>query len=360
MSTALKDRYSKAYLENLAGQLKKHSKGFDSKNFLASVFDQNWDERSLKERMAHISVCIEKALPGKYRQQCEILVELSPEFGGFEGMFIPHFVESYGLDDWDMSVKILEYCTEYASSEFAVRQFILKDRDKMMAQMKQWSKHENHHVRRLSTEGCRPRLPWACALPEFKKEPRFVLPIIDGLKNDESLYVRRSVANNINDISKDNPELVMDLIRLWQGQSKEQDWILKHGARTLLKKSDKTTLGLFGNKTPKHVKLQSFICQEQSEIGKSIQFEFQLESEKPLGKLRIEYKIGFIKASGKMSYKIFKISEGDYDQNKLSYSKEHALKQLSTRKHYPGTHTLALIVNGVKLSEKEFKLKKEA
>ena len=224
----------------------------------------------------------------------------------------------------------------------------------MMLTMLKWSKHKNHHVRRLASEGCRPRLPWACSLPDFKKDPRLIIPILDILKNDESLYVRRSVANNINDIAKDNPETIKDIIRLWQGVSSEQDWVLKHGARTLLKKGNQTTLHLFGYEHPKHVTLSHLACNKSLKIGDRLHFSFEINSNKVLGKLRIEYKIGFRKASKKTNYKIFKISEGDYQKNTLSFSKHHSFKQLSTRKHYPGEHKIIIVINGKDFANRKF------
>lgn len=151
-------------------------------------------------------------------------------------MFFQDFVEVFGLEDFENSIKALEVFTLESSSEFAVRAFILKYEYQTMQQMKLWTQSSNEHIRRLACEGCRPRLPWAVALPKFKQDPSSVLEIIELLKNDESLYVRKSVANNLNDISKDNPELLLKFVKENLGFSKELDWICKHASRTLLKK----------------------------------------------------------------------------------------------------------------------------
>ncbi len=116
----------------------------------------------------------------------------------------------------------------------------------MMKQMLVWSKHEHWGVRRLSSEGCRPRLPWAMALPNLKEDPAPIIPILENLKNDPARFVRLSVANNLNDIAKDNPEIVIDLVKKWKGESKEVDWIIKHGCRTLLKQGNPEVMELFG------------------------------------------------------------------------------------------------------------------
>lgn len=358
MSELLKNRYNKQFIQNLSVKISLLQENFDSQLFIKSIFDNTWEEKTLKERMIHISEKIHYLLDGNYKSHVGLLKKIAPDFPGLEGMFIPHYIESYGLNDWQTSVKALETTTQYTSAEYAVRQFILKDKERMMLQMLSWSQHENYHIRRLASEGCRPRLPWACALPEFKKDPRLIIPILNQLKNDSSLSVRRSVANNINDISKDNPNLVLDLVRLWQGTSPEQDWVLKHGARTLLKRSDKTTLRLFGNEHPKHIELMDFNCDESVKIENKFSFNFSLKSSKTFGKLRLEYKIGFVKASGKISYKIFKIAESNYQMNELSILKRHNFKQLSTRKHYPGIHEIILLINGVQFIQKSFQVTK--
>lgn len=357
MPEALKHKYNKAYIAHLANSVYTHHKGFNKKAFSKAIFDKDWKNKELKTRMVHISTQLRVFLPDDYKEAAKILIQIAPEFGGFEGMFIPHFIESYGLNHWHFSIKALESITEYASAEFAIRQFIQKDKERAMSQMLKWSKHKNHHVRRLSSEGCRPRLPWACSLPEFKNDPRLIFPILDNLKTDESLYVRRSVANNINDISKDNPEIALDLIRLWKGSHKHSDWILKHGARTLLKQPNKQALYLFGMTPPKHIEILDFNCDSSVAIGDNLAFQFLLSSTQRLGTLRIEYKIDFVKASGKYGRKIFKIGEGNYQDKQKTFKKSHSFKQLSTRFHHPGKHHLSIIINGLVFQQYDFIVK---
>src|SRR5690606_550673 len=144
-------------------------------------------------------------LPPDYIEAVGVLKKAAPYFTGLEAMIFPDFVETYGLDHWEASMDALELMTRYSSSEYAVRPFIAKDTERMMAQMLEWAHSDSEHVRRLASEGCRPRLPWAMGLTMLKKDPSPILPILETLKQDESLYVRRSVANNLNDISKDHP-----------------------------------------------------------------------------------------------------------------------------------------------------------
>lgn len=151
------------------------------------------------------------------------------------GWVLDNYVEQYGLDDYETSVKAIERITQFTSCEFSVHPFIIRYPNEMMVQILIWSKHENWGVRRLASEGCRPRFPWAMALPHLKKDPALIIPILENLKNDPARFVRLSVAYNLNDIVKDNPETVMELVKRWKGESEEVDWIIKHGCRTLLK-----------------------------------------------------------------------------------------------------------------------------
>lgn len=357
MSELLKNRYTPDYIQTLSLAIKQELKHFDCAAFEKNVMDDKWPDRELKSRMRHICDKIQQHLELNYKDAILLLKKIAPDFTGYEGMFIPQYVENYGLDDWKTSLPALAYFTEHASSEFAVRPFIIQDQKKMMKQMEKWSSHKNYHIRRLATEGCRPRLPWAMSLPEFKENPRPIIPILDNLKNDAELYVRRSVANNINDISKDNPDLTRDLIRLWKGDDEQQNWVMKHGARTLLKKGDSTTLRLFEFPLPKGVEVIDFNCDNSVAISEDFHFNFELKGPKDrLGKIRLEYKIHYVKANGKTSPKVFKIQEGDYDQESLLVSKKQSFRQLSTRKHYPGTHSIEIIVNGVRLSIDNFEV----
>ena len=217
----LKDNYNQSFFDDLCARFIAVYPEFDSKKFLKDIFDDKWQGRELKGRMRHISLCLNGLLPAKYSDALEILKKVSVIDGGklsYLYMFFPDFVELYGQNYWVESMSALEVFTQYSSSEFAIRPFIKNDQSKAMQQMLKWSKSDNYHVRRLASEGCRPRLPWTMALPELKKNPEPILPILENLKNDESEYVRRSVANNLNDIAKDHPEKVIEIARKWLGQ----------------------------------------------------------------------------------------------------------------------------------------------
>jgi 3-methyladenine DNA glycosylase AlkC len=205
---------------------------FPVEEFINSTMDETWDGLELKARGRQVTLNLAKFLPADYKEALAVIDKAVANYtsGAFMfGFSFPDFVEVYGQDEsnWDLSISALERYTVYWSSEMAVRPFIIRYEERMMAQMIAWSKHENEHVRRLASEGCRPALPWAIALPKYKKDPAPVLPILEQLKADPSQYVRKSVANNLNDISKTHPDLVVKLAKDWYGKDERTDWILK-------------------------------------------------------------------------------------------------------------------------------------
>lgn len=357
MPEPLKNMYSKQFMTDLSNEISKHHPAFDQRAFSQSVFDQHWHEKELKQRMRHIAECLHQHLPADYKYTINILKPASAQFGGFEHMFFQDFVECYGLHDFETSIPALEHFTKYSSAEFAVRAFILQDEKRMMKQMLEWARSDNHHVRRLASEGCRPSLPWAISLPAFKQDPRPVLKILKALKHDESEYVRRSVANNLNDISKDNPEIVLDLAQRWLGKSRNTDRLLKHACRTLLKQGNQPALSLFGFTEAKHIRFSQFNVQAKVATGEKLPFSFLLTSkESRLGKCRLEFVIRFAKANGKQNRKVFKISEAEYSVKEKRVTKYFSFKEISTRKYYAGQHHLAIIINGIEQRSQAFEL----
>lgn len=353
MNEPLKNLYNKVFIQKLSLEITKIYKEFDQQAFSRAIFDTNWKSKELKQRMRHITKCLHQYLPQDYQSALEILKPVATKFSGFEYMLFPNFVELYGQDDWQNSLPALAHFTKYSSSEFAVRPFIVQDEKRMMQQMLKWAQDKNHHIRRLATEGCRPRLPWAMALPNFKKDPSPIIPILEQLKQDSSEYVRRSVANNLNDISKDHPDLILQLSKKWIGNNKQTDWIIKHACRTLLKSGNTAALSLFGFQKPSTLQVNQFsLSADQIRIGEDLNFSFELETKSSkLGKLRIEYAIDYVKAKGQLSKKVFKISEADYQSQSKQITRKHSFKDLSTRKHYPGKHKISIIINGCEMAE---------
>lgn len=357
MPELLKNMYNHESLYKVAVAIQSVYNSFKVDEFIKSTMDETWNNLELKARCRNISMSLGMYLPEDYKEALSILEKSVTGF--YFAFFFPDFVEVYGQDDinWDLSISALERNTEYWSSEFAVRAFIIKDEERMMAQMRKWSKHKNEHIRRLASEGCRPQLPWGQAISKFKKDPTPVLPILEQLKTDTSTYVQKSVANNLNDISKTHPDLVISIAKDWYGKNKSTNWIVKHGCRTLLKKGNRDVLALFGYDDTTSINIQDFTLETTSiSIGENLTFSFKILAKKAT-KTRLEYGIDYVKSNGKRNKKIFKISEVSLKENeKKSYMKKHSFADVSVRKHYPGIHSITIIINGVEKGKLDFEL----
>lgn len=359
MAEPLKNLYHQYFITDLSVELIKHYPHFKQKAFINAVLNADWERLELKQRMRRITICLHAHLPFSYPEQIAILKKTAPAFTGFTAMFFPDFVEVYGLNDLMPSIDALTLFTQYSSSEFAVRPFIEKYPKQMLKQHQQWAKHKNHHVRRLASEGIRPRLPWAMALPEFKKDPSPIIPILELLKNDESEYVRKSVANCLNDISKDHPEMVIGIVNKWKGTSRETDWIIKHGSRGLLKQGNEQALASFGLNHRIKTEVNNFtISKKRIPIGGQFEFSFEVTlKEKITEEVRIEYKIYFMKANGKLSPKIFQVGTYRLDAKQtISFKRKHTFADLTTRKHHRGKHQISIVVNGKERATQDFEL----
>ncbi|KOS62960.1 DNA alkylation repair protein [Lysinibacillus agricola] len=356
MSDTFAGRYNEEFFYHFTDVVKHNYPDFDSNMFHSLIYDEHWEQKQFKERIRHISTSLRMTLPNSYRDAISILIQIAPQCCGVEYLFFPDFVEVNGLDDWTTSITALERFTSFSSSEFAVRPFILKDSQRMMDQMLKWASHPEPHIRRLASEGCRPRLPWATALNIFKADPMPIVHILEQLKRDTSAYVQKSVANNLNDISKDNPELVKKLARDWYGENPNTDWIIKHGCRSLLRKSDPDMLYLFGFENSPDVTVSNFsLDKETLKIGQTLNFSFSIRANTSVSqKLRVEYAIDFVKANRRTTRKQFKIAERNYDKEDWQYVRSHHFKDLTVRKHYPGKHQLSIIVNGKELATTNF------
>jgi len=362
----LKNLYSVSFYEQFCSIIKIVLPDFKSDKFLKRIFDHDWDTRELKSRMKHTTNVLHDFLPSHFSETASILVRLTTKlqdegFGNqaLQYLFIPDYIEKYGIDNFEGSVKAFEKVTQFTSCEFAVRPFIVKYPEQMMAKMLEWSRHENHHVRRLSSEGSRPRLPWAMALPEFKRNPNAILPILENLKQDSSEYVRRSVANNLNDIIKDNPEVVLGIMKKWSGLGKETDYILKHGCRTLLKSGHAEALGHFGLVANDNLHMSDFNIRNLTiRIGENLDFSFLIENKSTqTEKVRLEYALYFLRANGTWSKKVFKISEREFLPNqRTTISRHQSFRPITTRVYYSGMQRISIIVNGVEKEIVDFVL----
>lgn len=366
MADLLKNIYNDSFFEKFIAAATSVAQNFDAENFLKTVKSEDWEGKALKERATHLAISLEKHLSGDYFEQVAQIFKMIPvlEKAGFkkqnlEFIFFPEFVQLFGSEKVAFSLDALEKITDFVSAEFAIRHFIVADTDLTLQKMTNWASHQNENVRRLASEGTRPRLPWGIGLKIFQKNPIPCLPILESLKNDDSEYVRRSVANHLNDISKDNPDLVKKIIADWKGQTKETDALLKHAARTMLKKGNVEVLGHFGISNVVLTQIEDFnLTPQELKIGESLNFSFniRINSEKT-EKLRLEFAVYYVKANGSLSKKIFQISENKFEANKTyTFTKSLSTKNLTTRKHYAGLHRLAIVVNGEEKVEANFML----
>ncbi|MEP1779931.1 DNA alkylation repair protein [Reichenbachiella sp.] len=359
MAELLKNEFNKDFVLLLGSKLAALDESFNIEGFISSTINENWESRELKDRMRHITNMIHAHTALNYVDQLNMMMELSCHFGGLKGMTFPDYVEVYGLDHPRESLVALKHMTQFSSSEFAIRPFIVKYEKQTMKAMYEWSADSNEHVRRLASEGSRPRLPWAMALPVFKKDPSSVLPILENLKRDESLYVRKSVANNINDITKDNPEAALELSQRWYGNHERTNWIVKHGLRTLLKNGNKQALQIIGFDDKARFEVAEFnLSEEQVKMGESFQFGFKVSNLEPKEAFaKVGFVVSYQKANGSLSDKIFHVTEKEFaSADAVLFNKKLSFKDLTTRKHHPGLHKIGVLVNGKKLAEKEFEL----
>lgn len=355
---AMKDKYSRAFFAQFVPIVKGAYTSFDEENFLNLIYDDGWEGRELKQRIRHVAMTLTRTLPPDYETAIGILTRIAPQCRGFEYLFFPDFVELNGLEHVETSIRALEQFTVYSSAEFAVRPFIIQDPDRMMQQMRSWASHENEHVRRLATEGCRPRLPWGISLTLIKQDPQPILPILTRLREDPSEYVRKSVANNLNDISRDHPALVLQLAREWYGRNPLTDWIVRHGLRSLIKKGNPEALELFGLGNCANLNVQALhVVNERVAVGDDLCFSFEMMNQSDeTRKVRIEYEIGYMRSNGSLSPKRFKLSEKMYSPGATIILKKHSFKPITTRKYYPGEHRLGIVVNGQEMASVRFEL----
>jgi len=359
MSELLKDEINKASIRKLALLVKEQYVDFDLIAFEKFVLDENWSGLGLKQRIRQVSIGLNQGLDLDYPSCLEVLKPVSISFSGLFHFVFADFVECFGLDFYEASIKALALFTENSTSEFAIRIFLESRPEQTRTQMIEWSLSENEHLRRLASEGVRPKLPWAKHLPWIADRPDWILPIIENLKSDCSLYVRKSVANLLNDISKTKPNWVMTLFESWKESPQltpETEWIIKHALRTLLKQGESRALVMLGYGDIDHLRLHNWQSDQTVKIGKKLHWSFTLAAESELGLLRVEYAIHFLRKQQHPYRKVFKIAESDYQGTTKTLAKQHDFKVISTRKYVAGQHKLELIVNGQVVHTSSFEL----
>lgn len=359
MGEPLKNQFDRTVPRAIAAQIARVSKSFRPDKFLKDVL-RGYDALELMDRGRAIGDVLGRHLPADYPAALDILMRSIREpHGGHHlkgGMaafyYMPHtsFIAQYGLDHFDISMKAQRELTQLFSAEFSIRPFIERHEQRSLDLLRMWATDQSEHVRRLVSEGTRPRLPWGPRLRSFQKDPAPVIDLLELLKDDSSLYVRRSVANNLNDIGKDHPDVLIEVAKRWmKGASEERRLLVQHALRSLIKQGNNEALQIlgFGEKATVAIERPKVTPRRVSKAGKvTVSFTIRSRSRRSqtiLVDLRVHYR----KANGTTTPRVFKLRKLDLPPGGTAmFRKTIALKDLTTRKHYAGKHLVDMLING--------------
>lgn len=365
----MKNHLSEQAINRIASALSKSFSDFDSQSFKSRAL-LGLDNLELKERVTHLIEVMHLFLPKDFDKTSDILLSVksnwdygdqNDSYSSFAAWPIIDYVSTYGLEHKETSLNLLKHLSCLFSSEFAIRPFIVKYPDYCMAQFKVWINDTDEHVRRLVSEGTRPRLPWGLQLKAFIADPSVNLNLLTQLKSDPSLYVRRSVANHLNDIAKDNPNVVIEICKLWQKKelNKHELWVIQHATRSLVKMGNNDVFPLLGYTDKPKVQINELeFNSNKINRGEDLHFNFNLASTSEKNqKIVVDYAIHFVKKNGKTNAKVFKLKSFTIDSNSdVALSKKHSFKEITTRKYYIGKHKIEILVNGQTKATKLFDL----
>ncbi len=356
----MKDILGPAALRVIADAGMAASPRFDRAVFLDTA-TQGLDALSVMARVRHIADALHSALPGDYPYALVVLRAMGPRLThAFQGFALAEYVARYGLHDVDASMEALADLTRHGSAEFAIRPFLAHDPTRVLAQMRAWTEHPNEHVRRLASEGARPRLPWGTRVPALKDDPTLAAPILERLKADPSLYVRKSVANHLNDIGKDRPDWLVERMAGWSRDDPRTAWIIRHALRSRIKQGDPAALALVGARADVAVTVTDFtIAPASIRLGETIAITAALtsnaESEQ---RLVVDYRVHYARANGRTAAKVFKWKSFDLAAGTcVSLATRQVIRDFSTRRHHPGRHEIELLVNGRVMAAAGFDLR---
>ena len=318
----------------------------------------------LMERAALIRDALFATLPESFPDAAAILGTSLPSSGkpGMTGwMLLPvnQFIAARGVNHIDTALDLLKALTPHFTAEFGIRQFIHQDQERALATIAGWVDDPNHHVRRLASEGTRPRLPWAIRLPQLVKDPAPILPILIALMDDPEDYVRRSVANSLNDIAKDHPDLVATFIAEHiDHASAERRWLLKHASRTLLKKGHTQALANFGFGAAAALQCELTLQKPAVLFGEGLDFKIRLRNGGDIEQsLMIDYAVHHVKADGSLAPKVFKWKTVTLAAGEDHVAqRRHPMRPITTRRYYPGEHRIAILINGAETASDVFVL----
>ncbi len=376
MADAFKNVFNAELIAMMARHFKRVWAGFDELAFIDHA-GRDLDSLELKQRSDQITQAMVETLPQHFTEAATVVIaSLHPKddidlsdmgsddrgLRGWATMPMTEYVGRHGIADFDLGMTVQKEITKRGSSEFGIRRFIIANQDRALATLADWAGDQNYHVRRLVSEGSRPRLPWAIRLPSLIDDPSPLFPILERLKDDDEEYVRRSVANNLNDIAKDHADKIAEIAAAWSTDANPaRHKLIRHACRSLVKQGHKPTLAALGYKAPE-VNLARFnILTPKVAFGDKLQFEIALRSTANNSQnLIVDYVIHHMKANGKQSPKVFKWKTLKLKRNECHQaSRNHAIKPITTRKYYPGAHKVVIQINGETLGSASFELMME-
>jgi 3-methyladenine DNA glycosylase AlkC len=364
----LKDQFGPGVPRAIAGMIRAVHGGFPHQAFLRDAL-AGYGPLSLTARGLHIAGALRTHLPGDFPRAAEILVASAGQPHGHQAsggmaafLYMPHlyFIARHGLDHFEESMRAQHALTQLFTAEYSIRAFLEKHPERTLARLREWTRDPSHHVRRLVSEGTRPRLPWAPRLRAFQRDPRPVIELLELLKDDPELYVRRSVANNLNDIGKDHPGLLTGVAKRWlRGASPERRWIVGHALRSAVKRADAGALGALGFGAKVTVRPRRIIIAPAvARIGGSVRIAFDLvNTSRRTQRVMADLVVHFAKARG-TGAKTFKLKALELKPGaSASLARKIGLQQLTTRKHYPGEHRVEALLNGRRVPLGAFRLR---
>ena len=364
----LRDVFSRNTIEIIANSIFTAWSGFDRNSFIKNCLDGLFD-LSFGDRAKRIVTVLHEYLPANFEYAVSILTQsLGPElkgdeFSGFDGFYImplAGYISKYGIEFPNLALPALYEMTKRFSAEGDIRAFIERYPKKTYAFLESLVADPSPFARRLASEGTRPRLPLASRLRAYQRDPTPVIRLLDRLYTDANLMVRRSVANNINDITKDNSEIAVDTLARWKQEnpSAELDWIVRHGLRTLIKQDDPAALSLLGF-DGHDFDLEGFsINRARIALGEDLTFRITIRSRGDRRqKLALNYVVFFVKANGRCRPKVFRLPKKEIEAGEsIVIEKTHRFRPFRNQTFHSGVHSLEVRVNGVSSGTKEFEL----
>lgn len=362
MADSLKQQYGPDVPRQIARMIKTAWPDFNEKQFLAESLSA-YETLELMPRARQISRALNSCLPVDFEEAARIIMrslgpklETTGKWGMAPFMYLPHvfYVAAVGLPHFETSMRLQYELTQRFTAEFSIRAFIEAYPQAALAKLGEWVRDPSVHVRRLVSEGTRPRLPWASRLRNFQNDPSPIIPLLSQLRDDPELYVRRSVANNLNDIGKDNPKLLIETLSNWRQLGWQHgDWMTRHALRTAVKRGDKGALKLLGVGAEPGIKVtRKKLTPRSVKIGESLRIDVTLVSTKrSVQRLMVDLQIDFVKASGRSAPKVFKMKNVELLAGKsVTLGKTISFRPMTTRKLYPGMHRIHVIINGRRFS----------